>query len=237
MIQILKTKLVEKNKLTSDVFEFVFEILEQKDIEFKAGQFMMLQVPVEGSFPQKRAYSLANSPSLKGKMRFCIRYLDNGVASTYLKNLQIAQDASFQGPFGRFTVNENCQKNLLFVATGTGLAPFYGIIEDLFEKKFQHKIELFFGLRYLSDLFYVDILEKFAKEHSNFSYKICISRPESDCKYFKGRVTDYIDFQKYTKENTEIYTCGSGAMVTEIKEKFLAQGFEKGQVHEELFYI
>lgn len=237
MIQFFKVKLAEKNQLTVDVFEFIFELIDPSSIEFEAGQFMMLQVPQEGSFPQKRAYSIASPSYMKDKLRFCIKLIEGGCASTYLEALKIGDELSLQGAFGRFVVAPDCQKDLLFVATGTGLAPFYGLLEDLFAKGFDKKIELYFGVRSLDDVFYQDILKDLAAKHSNLSYEICVSRPEGDCIYSQGRVTDFFSAKNYSPQSTEVYLCGSGAMVAEVKEAFLTQGFDKAQIHQELFYV
>lgn len=237
MIQFYKTRLIQKEQLTKDVFEFIFEILEDKEIDCKSGQFFMLQIPVEGSFPQKRAYSLASPGFMKDKFRFCIKLLENGVASNFLRKFEIGSEATFQGPFGRFVIPDDCQKNILFIATGTGIAPFYGMLEDLFSKKYPQNIELFFGLRNEEDIFYQDVLEKFAKENPNFKYHLAVSRAKEDFKGLKGRLTEHLKVSDYDKNNTEIYLCGSGAMVNEVKEKFLNEGFEKSSIHEELFYV
>lgn len=237
MIQFFKTRLCEKKQLTCDVVELIFELIEPTQIEFQAGQFMMLQVPVEGSFPQKRAYSIASAPFDSNKLRFCVKFVEGGCASTFLKNLKVGEEVTFQGPFGRFVVDMNKKKNLLFIGTGTGIAPFYGILEDLFAKDFDQRIELYFGLRFEQDIFYKEVLDKFAEEHPNFSYTLTLSKPSENYTGLKGRVTDYVKAENYKPENTELYLCGSGAMVTEIKQNFLKSGFEKTLIHEELFYV
>src|SRR3989339_1109253 len=221
MIKNFKTRFILKNQLTNDVFEFIFELIEPEEIEFQSGQFMMLDVLTADSFPQKRAYSIASPSFLRNKLRFCIKLIEDGVASTYFKNLKIGDTAKFQGPFGRFILDFASKKNLLFIATGTGVAPFIGMLEDIFEKKVDRKIEMYFGLRYEEDIFYQEILEKFAKEHNNFKYHLTVSRAKNDFKGLKGRITEYLDVKKYDLKNTQIYLCGGGEMVKEVRSKFL----------------
>ncbi|KKP39450.1 MAG: hypothetical protein UR28_C0007G0016 [Candidatus Peregrinibacteria bacterium GW2011_GWF2_33_10] len=241
-MNLFQVHLISKKTLTHDVYEFIFELIEPKEIIFQTGQFVMLQIPTEKGFLQKRAYSIASPEYEKNKLIFIIKFIEGGFASAYLKKMKVGDFVTFQGPLGRFVLHEGDHKNLLFIATGTGLAPFIAMTKQIFQTMDKtatnHRIiELFFGVRYEEDIFYQDMLENFAKTYPNFQFHITVSRAKENYSGWHGRITSHLDVNKYDRNNTAVYLCGSGAMVNEIKEMFLKSNFNPENLHAEMFHV
>lgn len=210
-----KLKLIEKTKLTHDVYELVF--LSDKNIECKAGQFITLLL-----FSWLvRAYSVAYIDW--NKLFFIVKRLEKWRWwSKELCDMDIWKELEYMWPSWIFVLQEN-SKNKLFIGTGTGFAPLYFQIKKCIENNFHCQVHFNFGVRYLEDVFYRDILDKLSSSFPNFSYKIFLSREDFDNQnlediFIKWYVTDFINSYNIQKYD-EFYICWNPQMVEDVKNK------------------
>ncbi len=219
-----KAKLTDIKELTGDVRMFFFE--PDCDFQFKAGQFVMIKIEDGVS----RAYSIASRPDEKS---FClaIKLIEGGRGSEFLRGLSVGSVLNIKGPFGHFVVDPESQKDLVLVATGTGLAPMRSIVSDLIDTG--RKMTLIFGVRHVEDIFLKDEFEKLDSEHENFNFKLTLSKPDESWTGLKGRVTDYLE--GFDPGNIQIYICGSKLMVSEVREYFLSAGVPESDIKNEVF--
>ncbi|MEQ9279892.1 MAG: FAD-binding oxidoreductase [Balneola sp.] len=155
-----------------------------------------------------------------------------GVASNYLSDLKPGDKVQLTGPSGkRYLLPENAQDfNYVFFATGTGIAPFRGMIMELFESGYKGDVALVFGCAYRTDILYPDFIKEMSEKHSNFHYLSCVSREDrrSDgSKYYvQSVINDHSDTLNpiFEKENTLIYICGMKGMETGIYQNLALQG-------------
>jgi ferredoxin--NADP+ reductase len=159
-----------------------------------------------------------------------------GVASNYLADLKPGDTVKVTGPSGkRFLLPENEKDfNYLFFATGTGIAPFRGMIMELFAKgDYQNDCSLIFGCPYRTDLLYSDYFEKMAQEHSNFHYLKSISREsrrkDGSKHYVQTKIEDEEELLLpiLKKKNTLIYICGLKGMEAGIYKELLRLGLDE----------
>jgi len=217
--------LTEKKKIAPDTYLIIYEA--DKDIKFKAGQFMTFQF--EGG---NRAYSIASSPSKNRKLEFVIRLMKNGFASKIFKKAKVGDQQKMLGPAGMFTVNDN-DKPKVFLATGVGIAPLRSMIGYLYEKKYSHQFILIWGCRYERDVLLVSEWEEVRQDNAYFDYLFCISREEvKKERFFKGYVQQglqvYIERNKSKKDAFEYYVCGGGDNVKSVIE-FLRKDLSIGE--------
>jgi len=147
-----------------------------------------------------------------------------GVCSNYLCSQKPGAKIMMTGPSGRrFLLPENYgDYNYIFLATGTGIAPFRGMIIDLLKNKAKSEIILAFGCPYRTDLLYQELFDSFENEHKNFHYLKSISRedprPDGTKPYVQYSLLDYPDLMHpvLKKDNTLIYVCGLKGMETGI---------------------
>jgi ferredoxin--NADP+ reductase len=106
--------------------------------------------------------------------------LFTGVCSNYLCDLQVGDEVKVTGPSGkRFVLPSRPEEHdYVFVATGTGIAPFRGMVKELLEgdAPAASRIMLIMGSPYATDLLYDAELQALAAKHPNFSYLTAISR-------------------------------------------------------------
>jgi ferredoxin--NADP+ reductase len=142
-----------------------------------------------------------------------------GVASNYLCDRQPGDKIKISGPAGkRFVLPIDASgHDYLFFATGTGIAPYRGMILDLFNKGCTSKITLVMGAPYSTDLIYHDFFLSMAEKHKNFSYLTAISREKGEGGkglYVQDRLAIDRDqlLPQLTDERNLIYICGLAGM-------------------------
>lgn len=161
--------------------------------------------------------------------------LYTGVCSNYLADLQPGDVVSATGPSGRrFLLPENAKDfNYVFFATGTGIAPFRGMILELMESGYKGQIALVFGCAYRTDLIYADLFREMDEQHDNFHYITCVSREDRRAdgskKYVQSSIVDCQDQLSpiFEQDNTLIYICGLKGMETGIYHNLALNGFEE----------
>lgn len=214
-----RTSLIEKKPLTSNTYLFTFKLINPQEIEFIAGQYLILKV--EG---KPRLYSIASSDLKKNTLEFIIQLFPGGLASTYLDNLKIGDIVEFQGPAGQFKLREN-DKQKVFLVTGTGIAP----VRSILSSNNNQKCRLFWGMKNYSDVYLID-------EIVRFNPKICLSRekdllmiPEDKQKFFDLGYVNACFFKQYNNmtieqlNNFEYYLCGGRDVVESLRQTLLAK--------------
>jgi len=158
------------------------------------------------------------------------RRLFLGVASNFLCDRQVGDLVQVSGPNGkRFVLPEDIHAHdYLFFATGTGIAPFRGMLMELLSSNYQGRVTLIMGSPYASDLLYHDYFTKAAQDHPNFTYLTAISR-ESNGQAGRMYVQDRLRADKdlllgqLAGERNLVYICGLAGMELGIfKEMALA---------------
>ncbi len=226
---------VQKNiKITDTVFEL--HLKPDIDFAFEAGQFIMLDCPnpENAEKPLKRSYSVGSPPEEK-IMKLCIKHVENGKGTPFLKTVKPGDSIKTAGPFGRFTYKTPSTKNAFFIATGTGIAPFYSMIySKTFKSSPPQKIYCALGVRFESEILYIKELGT----RSDIKWIPAISQPSKDWKGFKGRVTDYLrNLTDLDFTNTEFYLCGSGDMIREVKSILIeSKSVAKENIHQEIYF-
>lgn len=234
-MQMFHAKINRINNLTHNVRELELKLIEPSSIEFKAGQWISLDVwnPQLKQHVQRR-YSIASPPNLCHQVKLLFNRVPGGLGSSYLFSLELGHDLQFQGPGGSFFLNEVLNRDLVFVATGTGIAPFCSMLGTRLEQPNAGKITLFWGLRYQRDLYHQTELESLERLHPNFNFITTLSRPQTGWKGPNGRVTALVEERISTVKNVEFYLCGNGDMIRDVAEVVRKKGL--CPVHTEKFH-
>ena len=211
--------------LSHDVRQIELRLLEPSSIMFKAGQFVSFEVPKEGQpRPLTRPYSIASPPSLRDRVLLVLNLVQGGPGSSYLFSLREGSQTSFKGPAGAFYLRDDGARDLLFVATGTGIAPLRSMMLAQLERGESRSVTLFWGLRSQRDLYWQDELTALALAHPNFSFVTTLSRPESGWEGTNGRVTALIDERVSRVTNLAVYLCGGSGMIKDVTARLNAKG-------------
>ncbi|MBN1498656.1 MAG: 2Fe-2S iron-sulfur cluster binding domain-containing protein [Spirochaetes bacterium] len=229
--------------LTHDIKE-VFIKFDDDTIDFSAGQYAQLEVPPYAKIKEstQRAYSISSNPSLKNGIEFIIRLVPAGIVTTYVHNfLKIGEKVKAVGPFGDFEIRQT-EATMVWVAGGSGMAPFKSMIYDLKEKNATGRpIWYFFGARSLKDLFYLEEMKNIEKEFPDFHFIPALSEPlpEDNWKGETGLITDVL--RKYMKneignaKEREGYLCGSPGMIDACVNVMTSEGIAQDKIYYDKF--
>ena len=125
--------------------------------------------------PILRSYSIASPPERWGELALVLRLVSDGIGSRYFDALRIGESITFTGPMG-FFVNELAHSgDVVYIATGTGIAPLLPMIEETLRRSETGRVILFWGLRSEADVFYQDELNALSTRTPRFTYQIYLA--------------------------------------------------------------
>ncbi len=231
----LSTTVESVTDLTHDIKGLRFRLPEGERMPFKAGQYVQLVAPPYGEVHEEtfRAYSIASPPHETAWIDLIIRLVPDGIVTTFVfEHLSEGDAIRLVGPFGDFHLRES-DREILFIAGGSGLAPIRSVVLDMIERKITHRSATFyFGAVQERDLYYVDAFQELAREHDWFRFVPALSGDEGGHDYERGLITEVVERHADRLEDHEAYLCGSPGMIDACIEVLL----RKGVPEERIFY-
>ncbi len=227
---------------TYNTKRFWIEIPNLSSFDFKPGQFVTLDLPIHEKVNKRwRSYSIASWPD-GNVIELLIVLLEGGVGTTYLFNeIKEGSELTFRGPQGVFTLPPVIEKDLYFICTGTGIAPFRSMTQHILLNKIPHKnIYLIFGTRRQQELLYKEEMRILENEVDHFHYIPTLSREQWDgCCGYVHAVYENLVKAKMNGSNelpgAGFYLCGWKNMIDEAKQRILNLGYDKKSIHLELY--
>lgn len=221
----------EINYLNNDVIQLFLNPKSMVTMQFLPGQYIDVIHP---DF-EPRSFSIANTPKLDNIIELHIKLVEDGKFTNYVfNNLKINDMLEIEGPKGSFYLNEDSQKPIILLATGTGFAPIKAIIEHLIEKKSDRKIYLYWGGDKKADI-YSNLAETWSKNYNNIIFNKVLANPDTDWEGKKGFVQDAVieDFKDLSK--FEVYACGAPIMVNAASELLIDYKLDIKDFHADAF--
>jgi benzoate/toluate 1,2-dioxygenase reductase subunit len=198
-------------------------------IAFLPGQYVNLVVP---GTEQRRSYSFSSAPGAD-HLSFLVRDIQAGLMSGWLRAAQPGARMAFTGPAGSFYLRE-VRRPLLFLAGGTGLAPFLSMLGHLAETGCAHPVRLVYGVTHDADLVGLDALQDHAARLPGFSFVTCVAA-EASTHPRKGYVTAHVDPAWLNGGDVDVYLCGPPPMVEAVRGWLATQGVTPASFHYEKF--
>lgn len=213
-VKVLPCKIDALTPLAKDVLEIRFRFPPSAVLEFNAGQYVDLRSP-SGVV---RSYSIANQ-GLEDALILQVKNYDDGQMSKYLfDSAKVGDLLSIRGPLGTFHLRNTHSKHVVFLATGTGIAPILSILSFSSALLESQKVWVYWGARFLEDLYF----QVGDLEHVHV-FRPVLSRERSPaCE--TGYVQDALvkDFKSF--EQVVVYACGSSAMINDAFRLLTSRG-------------
>ncbi len=237
-LPVIEAQVESFRRLNLSVAEVRF-FVRSPAFSFRPGQYLVFQIPsADGREVIRRSYSISTPPSDARHFEICVRAVAGGHGSNWVHRLRPGQVVRCEGPVGDFVLAEG-NRDLLMVATGTGMSPIKSMLLHLLDSRSSRRVRLFFGVRTTGDLFYTDLLRGLEAHYPNFSSEIVLSSPDpSQWAGARGRVTHLIADRVRASDasHSEAYLCGSRAMIEECSALLRDKGFTDEHIHFENFY-
>lgn len=216
------------------------QISELKVFNFIPGQFVTLDLPIhEKKNKRWRSYSIASSPDETNVIELVIVFLEGGTGTTYLFNeVREGSELLLRGPQGVFVLPQTIDRDLFLICTGTGVAPYRSMLHHIKRNNTPHKnVYLIFGTRLFKDCLYYKELKNLEKDIESYFYLPTFSREGEENKAVrKGYVHSvYEEIVSENKPAAYFYLCGWKNMIDEAKERILRLGYDKKDIHLELY--
>jgi ferredoxin-NADP reductase len=223
--------LLEWKELSPEVHQLRFEVRGIEQFHFTPGQF----VHVIERYSDKeiaRAYSIA-SPPAGNRFDLCLNRAPEGFVSAWLFRLKPGDEIDMLEPSGHFTLRHP-RRPSVFIATGTGIAPFRSMLLDHLPKT-QPEMTLLFGARHEYGLLYRDEFERLSRQYRCFRFVPTLTRPGPQWKGGIGRVQAHLDealalHDPDALSNIDVYICGLKEMVDDVRRKLKQRGFDRKQI-------
>ncbi len=232
--------LQQARRITPNVLHMAFKRADGKRLDYIPGQFITFMF--EGADKVKRrSYSIASVPGQDDTIDIAISYVEGGIASEALFNMQPGEDFAAMGPAGRLVIQDDPHtKRYILVATGTGVAPYRTMLPELAKRLTERpdfSIELFLGVQYRQDLLYAQDFREFAKQHQRFRFHAYLSRETTELvdDEGKGYVQHGFESLNLQPDTDIIYLCGNPNMIDDAFALLLEKNFATKAIRREKY--
>jgi CDP-4-dehydro-6-deoxyglucose reductase len=205
--------------LAGNVVEVILRVPPASKLHYLPGQY--LDVIGEGGL--RRSYSIANAPRTDGKLELQIREVENGAMSKFWFGSAKANDLlRLEGPLGTFCLRDKPAITLVFLATGTGIAPVKAMLEQLArepERAANKRIVIYWGGRTPSDIYWTPRIESL-----DAVFVPVLSRATEGWQGRTGYVQSAVIDDGVDLTQAVVYACGSESMIHSARDALTMAG-------------
>lgn len=225
--------------LTHDIRLLRLNLLEPGTIDFTPGAYIQLEAPAYGSNPDPvyRAYSVASDPEDHAHIELIIRLVPKGICTTWVfEHLKVGDMVNLNGPHGEFRLQDTGAE-MIFIAGGSGMAPFRSILQHMRNQGIQRRCRYFFGAVKRRDMFYLDEMRVFEKDLYDFRFIPALSSPDPEDHWDGeiGLITEVVSRHYPDCTGREAYLCGSPGMIDACVKVLTGNGMAEKQIFYDKF--
>ncbi len=228
-VKMLPCRVEKMQKVTDDVMVLSLKLPANERLQFLAGQY----IDILQKDDKPRSFSLANAPHDDAFLELHIRNIAGGKFTHHVFSGMKERDIlRIKGPLGSFCLHEDSDKPIVFVASGTGVAPVKAIIEHAIHIGFKREMHFYWGVRKVADLYMLDKIKSWEAHGIKFV-------PVVSDEAWSGRtgfvhqavLEDFADLSGH-----EVYACGAPVVVEAAHRDFTAQrGLPNGAFYSDVF--
>jgi len=223
---------------THDVKTFRFVAEPPKLFRYYPGQFMTLEVPIEGNIV-RRSYTISATPSRPHVISITAKRVERGQVSNWLHDNLSAGDPLFaDGPHGTFTCIPDEAGPYLFISAGSGITPVMSMSRWLYDTMPEADIQFLHFARSPEDLIFADELREMERHLPSFRCQFVCSQA-AETSGWPGPV-GRISPELLTKlvpdlKKRSVYLCGPVPFMDAARGMLEQIGFDMTRFHQEIF--
>jgi ferredoxin-NADP reductase len=236
-------ELTAREMIAAGIAELSFAMREPAWLAFAAGQFVSMAVdaPSPSAEPvPRRSYSIASQSDAGDVLRFIVRVIPDGKASEYLMSISLGSRVRMTGPHGFFVLDASHSGDVVFGATGTGVAAVMPMLGELARRRESgaeaRRCLVLWGMRQEGDLFARAEIEQLVAR-AGAELHVYLTAPTETWRDGRGRITPAVLERLPELVAPTFYLVGNGAMITELKRELVSRGINrKTQIRTEAFF-
>jgi ferredoxin-NADP reductase len=228
--------LSQTEQQTHDTKTLRFQVLSERQLCAKPGQFLTFQWTIEGQ-RVTRSYTISSSPVHGNHVEITPKRMENGCVSIFLNERAmpgLAVDAS--GPYGRFYFDETLHKSIVLIAAGSGITPMISMLRYISDLELATPVTLLYCVRTGADIIFENELVRLSRSLPNFKYEVCLSRPDPTWKGRSGRLTEGFVSEKVTDlASHTFFLCGPKGFMDNARQILSTLGVNQDRILQESF--
>ncbi|MBA5761522.1 MOSC domain-containing protein [Vibrio sp. 404] len=226
-------KCVGREEIARDFITFWLE--SEKDLPYKPGQHLPIQVEIEGNAVSRR-YTLSSSPSRGETLAISVKKISGGRVSNWLaEHLQVGDVLRCEAPDGAFHLEENHGKPTLLLSAGSGVTPMISMLRYMADKQRLNDVFFYHQCSTEADIPYREELEQLSNLHAGLTVLISLSQAPLDWFGLKGRLSAMHLKQIKNLAQREVFVCGPDGFMQQAKTLLVQAGLDEAQYHQEAF--
>nr|WP_196791555.1 globin domain-containing protein [Motilibacter deserti] len=223
-------RVVSHERRTLDIA--VVRLEPRERLDFVPGQ----AVAVESELRPRlwRYYAVANAPREDNVLELHVQAHDGGpVSSALVRHLAVGDAVRLGPPQGGLVLDTTSDRDLLLVASGTGVAPLKAILEQVTQDDVARRVDFYVEARTAADLYDLESLQALARAHPWVTVVPVVS-DEDDYPGEKGRVSDVV-VRDGPWGSRDVFVCGAPLMVDETVKELIKAGVPEHRIRAERF--
>jgi len=216
-----------------DTRSLFLRMAEGKCPRWTPGMFISIAIPLAGE-TRLRAYTIASSPESGEPFEVVFNQVAGGAGVGWLFERKTGDLISFTGPFGAFTLDQPPDRELVFIAESTAIAPIRPILRRILDHPSACSVRLLYAADRSEHLLYRDEIEGWAAKHPRFRFETMIAG--SDKQELHPRIIEQVEREWVavdTDRTRHFYVCGVGAWVLRVRDILRQAGYERRAVRYE----
>ncbi|MBM6551081.1 NAD(P)H-flavin reductase [Marinomonas ostreistagni] len=227
----VSAKVTKVESINSTVYRAQLEV---NDVQFIAGQYLMIALPSGEKVP----YSIGSAPhELPTLTLYILVAEENSLAARVVEHLQQNDSVELKIPGGDANIDKvtlNPEAPLLLIAGGTGFAQMKSIYDDLMHKQYQGPVHFYWGLRTAADTFIMDWIENH-ESPENFHVHVVVNEGSAAWVGRTGWLYEAVLEDHTDLKDIHAFISGSVGMVYGTLDQLEAKGIQESHCHSDVF--
>jgi glycine betaine monooxygenase B len=201
-------------------------------LQYSPGMFVSITIPLANEV-RVRPYTIATSPEDGEPFELCFNLVPNGPGAAWMFERRVGDLVNFTGPFGAFTLERAPDREMVFIAEGTAIAPIRPMLRRALSRPAVHPIHLLYAAQHSEHLLYRPELESLSKAYQRFSFEPVVIA-EHDLLY--QRLVDEVQRRWVASDSDRsrhFFVCGIGSGVLKLRDVLRQAGYERRAVRYE----
>ena len=223
----INAKVIEKSFLNDQVIRLRLKV----SFDYKAGQYITLYKDEQTA----RSYSIASHNVYHDFIEIHIRIMRKGIVSQWIKNdVWVGHEIGVQGPMGDCCYKRQVDAPLIMCATGTGIAPIYGILQDAIINGHKNEIHIVYASKRYKDFYLIEQLQLLSKKYPHIHLHL-VTQLSAGVGACKEDVYEFLSKKFKNLDGWQGYICGVDTYIKKIKKVLFLNGLNLADTFTESF--